>query len=85
MRFFAKIAALPSEKARTELQRIVADITMLLPRYIAKSSLGFMTAALVYFTFRTVSPAIAREKERAITTFEREAYEAAKSDVYAAA
>jgi hypothetical protein len=78
-----KIKRVEDEAAQAELNSIVQEVTLLLPRYIAKSSVAFMASAAIYFALHSVSPLIARGKQKAVAAFEREAYRAAEFDNYA--
>lgn len=64
------IGALDDPALRTELSNIVQEILILLPRYIAKSSLMFIVGSAIYLAFRSVSPFIARSKQQAVESYE---------------
>jgi hypothetical protein len=68
------VASVKDDAVRRELNTIIDEVTTLLPRYIAKTSLMFMFSSVIYFTFRSVSPLVARSKAKAVKTFEIEAY-----------
>jgi len=79
------VEAIEDRAVRDELKGIIADVTVQLPRYIAMSSLMFMLSSVIYVVFRSVSPLIAKSKEKAVESFEVEAYRDAKFDGYVSA
>ena len=80
-----RIGLVKDEHVRAELTSIVGDVAIQLPRYIAKSSLMFMLGSILYIALRSVSPLIAGSKEKAIETFEFEAYRYEKYSRYSPA
>lgn len=72
--------------AKKELQAIVLQMSQLIVRYAAKSSLIFLAVAGVYFMIRPFLPVLAlTKKKEAVSAFEREAYLASQFDAYAGA
>ncbi|QMV18364.1 hypothetical protein GOB94_06450 [Granulicella sp. 5B5] len=82
---FKQVEALKDEDVKRDLISIIEEVSDLLPRYIAKSSLMFMIGSLIYVVFRSVSPIVARSKQKAVETFEVEAYRDEKFSHYSPA
>lgn len=77
------IAKVKDESVREELAGIVSRIGLLLPKYVAKSSLLCMFAAAIYVVAARFKPVLAvRRRDKAMNRFEQEAYQAAKMDLY---
>lgn len=71
---FGSLETVTDTAVRRELQLIALEVTTLLPRYIAKSSLAFIVGTVFYLALRSFSKSVALSKEKAIIEFEREAY-----------
>ncbi len=80
-----KIGAVQDVAVRNELNALVTDITYLLPRYIALSSLPFMICTAIYLMLRNSVPAVVKTKQAAVTTFKEEAFLSAKYERLATA
>ncbi|HZL27743.1 MAG TPA: hypothetical protein VFC39_14555 [Acidobacteriaceae bacterium] len=79
------VDAIKDESVKSELNALIGEVLILLPNYIARSSVMFMFGSLIYVAFRSVSPLIAQSKEKAVHTFEVEAYRDARFEGYASA
>lgn len=80
-----KINAVQDETVRRELNGMLEEVAMLLPHYIAKSSMMFILGSLIYYALRSVSTRVANSKREAVETFEREAVREANFSKYATA
>lgn len=81
----SKIAGVEDPAVRVQLQDMLGEVALLLPRYIAKSSVMFILSSIVYYAFRSVSTRVEDSKRKAIEAFESEAVREAGSPLYVAA